>query len=497
MRSKTIFARLFVVLLFAQITAAAAIPDVILDCDIGSDIDDMADLAILHALADRGEINLLAMGFCMNQPFGPGLIEAVNRYYGRPEIPIGAAKASPVATPDNYGSLIFTNYYNLIGPVSNAPDAISLYRKILVERPDQSVTFLFTGMMVNLELLWHSSPDAFSPLNGRALMEQKVKRIYVVAGYFPEGGGEYNLIWEPVSALVLNEIHSVPLTFAGTELGWLIPIGSRIANKPEIDPVRLAHLKFYKDTGEVWRPSWTGVAVLDIARPIDTMSQPIYNRVKGWTVIGPNGQNGWITNDNGSQEYLRFARPTTTPYQADLDNLLMEPPLHATTNAPFAPFVRMDGQIISTPPFVRSTPSEISLENRIAGGGTIHFTLDGTAPTKTSMLYTGPFKLLTNATLRVVAYSADELQSVEVGPLNLEILPQESLTRSKLSVTVEEMDRIAISFAGRPGATASILRSPDLMNWIPIHTELISSKPVTLTENREPNEPQFYRALQE
>jgi hypothetical protein len=70
---------------------------VIFDCDMGNDCDDAGALAILHALADNGEADILA---CMmwkmrkDEPkTGPAaVIDAINTYYGRPDIPIGIGK---------------------------------------------------------------------------------------------------------------------------------------------------------------------------------------------------------------------------------------------------------------------------------------------------------------------------------------------------------------------------------------------------------------------
>ncbi|NRF95128.1 hypothetical protein HQN89_30025 [Paenibacillus frigoriresistens] len=55
---------------------------VILDTDMGPDCDDAGALAILHALVDRGEAELLAVTHCTSNPWGAGCIDAINVYYG-------------------------------------------------------------------------------------------------------------------------------------------------------------------------------------------------------------------------------------------------------------------------------------------------------------------------------------------------------------------------------------------------------------------------------
>src|SRR5207237_4193332 len=74
--------------------AAASEPvRVIFDTDIGPDVDDVGAAAILNALADNGEARILAMGACTSSEWGAPCLDAINTYYGRPDIPIGTIKS--------------------------------------------------------------------------------------------------------------------------------------------------------------------------------------------------------------------------------------------------------------------------------------------------------------------------------------------------------------------------------------------------------------------
>jgi hypothetical protein len=77
------------------IPASAQVPNIIYDTDFGPDIDDVAALAMLHTLADNGEANILAAMVSSSHYWSPGGIDAVNTYYGRPDIPIGGRHDSP------------------------------------------------------------------------------------------------------------------------------------------------------------------------------------------------------------------------------------------------------------------------------------------------------------------------------------------------------------------------------------------------------------------
>ncbi len=65
----------------------------IFDTDIQGDVDDVGTVTLLHALADRGEVELLAMGVSSKNPWSPLCLDALNTYFGRPDIPLGVVQA--------------------------------------------------------------------------------------------------------------------------------------------------------------------------------------------------------------------------------------------------------------------------------------------------------------------------------------------------------------------------------------------------------------------
>ena len=65
---------------------------IIFDTDISSDIDDALALALLHELVDRGEARLLAVTISKDDSCIAPFVDAVNTFYGRPDIPVGVVK---------------------------------------------------------------------------------------------------------------------------------------------------------------------------------------------------------------------------------------------------------------------------------------------------------------------------------------------------------------------------------------------------------------------
>ena len=81
--------------------ASASSPLLIIDTDFGgggcADVDDVAALCSMHALADSGQVELLAIIQDTSPPAVTGAISVVNTYYGRGDLdvlPIGAYKGS-------------------------------------------------------------------------------------------------------------------------------------------------------------------------------------------------------------------------------------------------------------------------------------------------------------------------------------------------------------------------------------------------------------------
>jgi hypothetical protein len=73
---------------------------IIFDTDMGSDCDDAGALAVLQVYADRGLTEIVGCIYSSGKvPYGAGVVEAINIYYGRPEIPVGAAHDDEVGDP--------------------------------------------------------------------------------------------------------------------------------------------------------------------------------------------------------------------------------------------------------------------------------------------------------------------------------------------------------------------------------------------------------------
>ena len=66
--------------------------NLILDTDLGPDYDDVGAMAVMHALADSGYVNILATLSSNHDELVIPCIEVLNIYFNRPDIPLGAPK---------------------------------------------------------------------------------------------------------------------------------------------------------------------------------------------------------------------------------------------------------------------------------------------------------------------------------------------------------------------------------------------------------------------
>ncbi len=243
---------------------------VIFDTDVGGDIDDAAALAMLHALADRGEVELLAMGVVNGHPAAVPYVDALNTWYGRPDIPVGTIRGGPPFERDFYMAPKVAEYPHDLTK-KQAPEVVGLYRRILAAQPDRSVTLIAVGPVTNISRLLASGPDEYSPLNGVDLVRQKVK-FYSAAGngdgQLPHGKPGFNYHMDMASARdeLARFPAEVPLVQAGGS-GWRLTIGSCYWNVWPQHFVRKSFERYFKGKRDMDRPTWDPLRVLYACRP--------------------------------------------------------------------------------------------------------------------------------------------------------------------------------------------------------------------------------------
>ncbi len=280
---------------------AQAVP-VIFDTDMGPDYDDVGAIAMLHALADSGQAEILATIACTKYPKVTAVLSVLNTYFGRPNLPIGVPQGKAIADKDSqhWSDTITARYPHAIRSNASVPDAVVLYRKLLAKQPDRSVTIISVGFMTNLCNLLMSSPDQYSPLSGKALVNRKVKQLVSMAGKFP-GGKEFNVFKDIPAATVVFAKWPTPVLLSGFEIGEQIHSGLpltqnvQIRNSPVKDVFAICIPKATEDAGG--RMSWDQTAVLVGIKGY----APYYSVKSGRLTMNPDGSNGWDAAGKGHQ----------------------------------------------------------------------------------------------------------------------------------------------------------------------------------------------------
>ncbi|WP_432800339.1 nucleoside hydrolase [Poriferisphaera sp. WC338] len=257
---------------------------IIVDTDMGNDIDDALAFCMLYALEARQECRVLATTVCKDNPFAPQYVDVINTFYGRHDVPIGMVSRGVTCEDGLYNRAIVERtsdgqrlYDRKASKKGVYPDAIETLRRTLAKQSDRSVVLATIGFMTNTCDLLQSEPDEYSSLSGRELVRQKVKAMYTMAGDFSETAlssdeerfKEYNIYQDIASAQYTFEHWPTPIYFSGVEVGKqvLFPADSIIKDfawakhHPVVDAYKL-YLKMPYD-----RPTWDLLTILAAIRP--------------------------------------------------------------------------------------------------------------------------------------------------------------------------------------------------------------------------------------
>jgi inosine-uridine nucleoside N-ribohydrolase len=300
---------------------------VILDTDIGSDYDDVGALAILHALADKEEAKILATISSNRYKNSVPCIEIINTYYHRSSIPIAKpSKGLDIQDPRFLGKIDYwaeklpAEYSHKFASSMNAPDAVPLYRKILSEQLDSSVTIISIGFFTNLAALLESCPDQWSSLNGKDLVAKKVKKLVSMAGSFPLGK-EFNVYSDVQASKIVFEKWPTPLLLCGFEIGNSIYTGKALQNsRMKNNPVKEVYSICMK-TDMQGRPSWDPITILFAVRD----SKKYFDTEKGEMLVFDDGRDQWIQDPLGPHERI-LMKKSPKKLRKILENLMIHLP---------------------------------------------------------------------------------------------------------------------------------------------------------------------------
>ncbi len=310
----------------------------IFDTDMGNDIDDAMALAMIHQLARRGAVELLAVTSTKDHPKSIAYIDALNTWYGFPDIPLGAVREGAAKEEGRFngqvdrknaeGKPLFP--HDLTG--AEAPEAVSLIRRTLAGQPDGSVMLVQVGFFTNFARLLDSKADEFSPLDGPALIKAKVKELVIMAGAFQTIRHntkhiEYNVKLDIPAAKKIAAKWPSPVIWSGYEIG----IAAAYPWKSIVEDFNYVEHHLIKDSYLAYipeqphdRPTWDLTAAL----------QAIYSdrgyfdlSPKGHVKVDDEGRTDFHGKDDGNDRYLIMDAVQTARVREAFVQLCTEPPV--------------------------------------------------------------------------------------------------------------------------------------------------------------------------
>ncbi len=267
------------------------------------DVDDVGALAVLHALADQGEAELLAVSFNEVHPSGAAAIAAINAWYGR-SVPIGVYKGD-LKSPDASRYLPHVAQFPHVQR-GEPPSALDVYRTVLGAEADGAVTIASVGFLNNLADLLRADRD---------LVERKVRELVLMGGRNRDG---FNFVRHGLVDETQFVLEHWPTPVVVSDFGGSVHTGIPLAETPAGNPVREAYFRWFSGRYR-GRSSWDQIAVLYAVRG----AAADFNVVTDGEGSLPNDyvwqlREGWRT----------YIEPTkATPYYVELiDALMVAPP---------------------------------------------------------------------------------------------------------------------------------------------------------------------------
>ena len=289
------------------VSAVTATPvQLIIDTDLGFDVDDAGAVAVGNHLQDIGACDLLGIVHNTGFYYGIGGVDVIDHYYGRTNLTLGAytgqwgSSSQAQQNQNKYTSRIEKDYPSPIQNYDQVYSAVDAYTKMLEAAADNSVVIASIGELGNLRDIIKAN---------KALFIQKVTKIYYMDGGYNFGCGDsQGTGWSPYMGstndcygsaqyVVENVPKSIKQVF--TLNGGDILTGGRFNGNDGCGqgPVKEAY-QIYTNYGS--RPSWDLICVY-LAVMGDTSLYS--NLVAGTNNVNYYGSENFDKSNTGNNQY--------------------------------------------------------------------------------------------------------------------------------------------------------------------------------------------------
>jgi hypothetical protein len=308
---------------------------IIFDTDMGSDCDDVGALALLHQYEKIGKAEIIACIYSSGKvPYGAGVIDAINTYFDRSDIPVGANHSDKVGDPvDKMNAEKFAydtaTFGHRIIHNRDADEQTRLNRRTLASQKDHSVTYITVGHTKAFYDLLVSEADDISPLNGEELIKQKVSR-WVALGALKANNSEayrtkdWNFFFNGTAPFTKYLVDHNPVPSYFVHAGGEVMTGKSLKSTTEGNIVRRTYEEWlwnvFKKTLDDQRPSWD---IITVYFAVEGLGQYLQMEHKGWLDFDPDSGCVWVKGVNERQHYYVIEREDMREELADYLNSMI------------------------------------------------------------------------------------------------------------------------------------------------------------------------------
>ena len=228
-------------LLLATCFAAAQTPiPVILDTDIGDDIDDALALALA---LQSPELDVRAVVTVLQHlERRADLVWKILRLYGREDIPVGMGAEQPLLTPPRTGEVRQTSALSAEDrlPDDKRRNGLGLYLDTILRSP-RKVTVLAYGPLTNVALALKAEPR----------IAEKIERLVLMNGVFFQGPRlEYNTLRDPEAAAIVFS-SGLPIITVGLDVTMKCQLS--LEDLKRLEGSSVPAVKFLSGLIQIWQ----------------------------------------------------------------------------------------------------------------------------------------------------------------------------------------------------------------------------------------------------
>ncbi len=216
----------------------------ILGTDWWTDCDDAVAMRLLLRAHKAGEIALLGIGINACMEYSVSSLDGFLGAEGVADLPLGI----DLAATDFGGKPAYQKNLSMLATRykrnQEVEDAVRLYRRILASSKEP-VEIIEIGFLQVIADVLRSAPDDLSPLDGKALVKEKVSKIWVMAGKWDEEGGKENNFARNDRARAAGAYFCqncpTEVTFLGWEVGNTVISGDGLEKTDHLYQVLVDH----------------------------------------------------------------------------------------------------------------------------------------------------------------------------------------------------------------------------------------------------------------